>query len=187
MMRRRSVLVAPLLLGAGLNPQATAQATALPVWPEVAAHLPGAMLAGQQRLRVWGFEVYDAQLWITPGFRASQYRWQPLALSLGYLRTLRGPAIAERSLAEMRRQGPISAAQEATWLDAMRATFVDVAAQDRLTGLHQPGQPARFWLNGQRLGQVADGEFSSRFFGIWLDPASSQPELRRALLAQAAP
>lgn len=187
MTRRRTVLGAPALLCTGFTPLTHAQGTTVPMWPEVAAHLPGALLAGQQRLRFWGLEVYDAQLWITPDFRASQYRLYPLALSLTYLRTLRGQAMAERSLTEMRRQGPIRAAQASAWLSAMLATFVDVAAQDRLTGLHQPGQAARFWLNGQPLGQIADAEFSHRFFGIWLDHSSSEPELRRALLSAAAP
>jgi hypothetical protein len=108
-------------------------------------------------------------------------------LSLTYLRTLRGKAIAERSLTEMRRQGPVSPEQEGAWLPAMQALFVDVAANDRLTGLHQPGVGARFWLNARPLGNLADASFSQRFFGIWLDVATSEPDMRRNLLARAAP
>ena len=162
-----------------------AAALATPAWPEVRAALPEARLAGTSRLRVWGFEVYDAQLWVGPSFRASHYEAHPLALSLGYLRALKGPQIAERSLKEMRALGDISSAQADAWLRAMTQIFPDVTATDRLTGLHQPGVGARFWLNAQPIGQVDDARFSALFFGIWLAQASSEPALRRQLLAGA--
>ena len=152
-------------------------------WPEVRAALPQAQLAGSARLRVWGFEVYDAHLWVGPGFRASQYETLPLALSLSYLRAFKGHQIAERSLKEMRALQDISRTQAANWLSAMTQIFPDVNPADRLTGMHQPGARARFWLNTQAIGQVADADFSTLFFGIWLAKASSEPALRRDLLA----
>lgn len=178
--QRRSLLAAG---AAWLLLPAAAQATS--PWPEVRAALPEARLAGTSRLRVWGLEVYDAQLWVGPGFRASHYENHPLALSLGYLRALKGPLIAERSLKEMRALGELSSAQADAWLRAMTQIFPDVNATDRLTGLHQPGVGARFWLNAQPIGQVADPGFSALFFGIWLAQASSEPALRKQLLAGA--
>jgi len=154
-------------------------------WPEVADQLPDAVYSGSARLHFWGFEVYDAQLWIDPNFRTSRLGAHPLALSLTYLRTLRGETIAERSITEMRRQGPLSVAQEAQWLAEMTRVFPDVAANDRLTGLWQPGQGARFWFNAAPRGTIADDVFAARFFGIWLHEATSEPDMRRALLAKA--
>ncbi|MDD2881298.1 MAG: chalcone isomerase family protein [Rhodoferax sp.] len=183
---RRELLAAAgaTLAGWPLNP-AFAQADA--VWPEVSSTLADARLAGTARLRVWGFEVYDAQLWVGPGFRASQFAQFPLALSLRYLRALKGVAIAERSLREMRGIAPIPEAQASQWLSAMTQTFADVQAGDRLTGLHQPAVGARFWLNGQPHGSIADARFSASFFGIWLAQATSEPALRRQLLAGVTP
>jgi hypothetical protein len=54
-----------------------------------------------------------------------------------------------------------------------------------LTGIHQPGVGARFWLNGQLRGEVADAEFSRLCFGIWLSDSTSEPRLRAELLTQA--
>ena len=31
--------------------------------------VPSAQAAGQGRLRFWGLDVYDARLWVAPGFR----------------------------------------------------------------------------------------------------------------------
>ncbi|OQW87827.1 MAG: hypothetical protein BWK72_10955 [Rhodoferax ferrireducens] len=185
---RRTLLAAPLLLLGGVPAQASNLATPLnppTPWPEVAASLPQASWSGSAQLRVFGLAIYQAQLWVGAGFRARDYGQFPLALSLTYQRRVSAQAMAERSLDEMQRQTPLRAAQEADWLAAMQALFVDVAANDRLTGVHLPEQGAHFWLNGRRLGEVADPLFSRRFFGIWLDTATSQPDLRVALLAAA--
>src|SRR6218665_2691275 len=40
---------------------------------EIQAALPTAWPAGSGRLRVWGFEVYDASLWVAPGFRQGSF------------------------------------------------------------------------------------------------------------------
>jgi hypothetical protein len=106
-------------------------------------------------------------------------------LELSYLRSLSGTAIAERSIKEMRRVGPISAEQEARWLKAMQEAFPDVKAGDRIVGLHTPGTGARFWYNGQSRPAVPDTEFSRYFFGIWLHDNTSEPKLRTSLLERA--
>jgi hypothetical protein len=79
----------------------------------------------------------------------------------------------------------MSLAQEAAWLQQMETLFPNVKAGDRITGVNQPRMGAAFWLNGRGLGEVRDPDFAKRFFGIWLAPHTSQPQLRRALLAQA--
>lgn len=178
---RRQVLAGlATLVGGPLRP-ATGQ-TGTP-WPEIEDALPQARLSGVARLRVWGLDVYDAQLWVAPDFRADQFARFPLALSLRYLRALKGATIAERALKEMRGIEPILQSQADPWLNAMRQTFPDVQAGDRLTGLHQPGVGARFWFNGQPTGAIADARFSPSFFGIWLAEATSEPTMRRDLLA----
>lgn len=180
---RRTLLAWPVCLLVPAGHLAASTSGTMPPWPEMAGVLPSPVWAGAARLRVWGFEVYDAQLWVTAGFEAQRYAQYPLGLSLTYLRTLRGKAIAERSIAEMLRQGPIDAALQATWLARMQQLFPDVVEGDRLTGVHQPGRGARFWLNGRTLGLIDDAVFSELFFGIWLHTATSEPAMRRDLLA----
>ena len=144
----------------------------------------GSRLQGQATLRYFGLRIYHARLWTLPDFRASQPVEQPLVLELEYLRNLKGNAIAERSLQEMRRIGSFTQAQGQRWLTEMQRIFPDVKAGDRLSGLHMPGQGARFWLNERAAGQVDDAQFSLLFFGIWLAPATSEPDMRTALLGQ---
>ena len=158
----------------------------LPVPAYLAAELPDARWSGSARMRFIAFDVYDAALWVAPGFRASRYAQSALALELTYLRGLKGHSIAERSLDEMRRGATLTATQEQNWLAAMQAAFPDVQAGDRITGVHLPDVGARFWFNGQLRASVPDAEFSRLFFGIWLAETTSEPRLRGALLAGAA-
>jgi hypothetical protein len=154
---------------------------------ELRSVLPSAALAGQAKLTFWGFEVYQATLWVAPGFSASAYADHGFALELSYLRDFSGADIAKRSLDEMARQAPINANQATRWDAQMRALFPDVKAGARLTGIHLPGVGARFVFNGQPLGEIRDAEFARRFFAIWLSPQTSEPKLRLALLQQLTP
>jgi hypothetical protein len=141
---------------------------------------------GTARMRYFTFNVYDASLWVAPGFSAARYAQSTFGLQLSYLRSLDGKAIAQRSIAEMRRGSSLTPAQEERWLAAMQTAFPDVKTGDRITGLHQPGVGARFWFNGVARALVPDTEFSRLFFGIWLAESTSEPGLRTALLAKAA-
>lgn len=154
---------------------------------ELLTELPGAQALGAATLRFLGMDIYAARLWVPAGFSPGAYAQHPFALELRYFRSLSGRLIAERSLKEMRRQGPWSAAQEAGWLQAMLQAFVDVQAGDRISGLHTPGVGARFWFNGQPRGAVRDADFSRVFFGIWLSDASSEPQMRASLLGHKTP
>lgn len=149
--------------------------------PEVTG-LGGVVPTAPVRLRVWGFEVYDARLWTPVGFRSGSYLQFPFALELQYLRKLEGAAIASRSIEEMRRVGTFSDAQAQTWLAAMRELFPDVRQGERITGIHWPSVGAEFWVNGQRAGLVKDPLFARLFFGIWLDERTSEPKMRAQLL-----
>jgi hypothetical protein len=149
--------------------------------PEVAG-LGGVVPTAPVRLRVWGFEVYDARLWTPRGFRHSQAMQTSFALELQYLRKLEGSAIASRSIDEMRRVGSFTDAQAQAWLAAMRDMFPNVSAGERITGVNLPGEGAEFWVNGQRVGVIKDVNFARLFFGIWLDERTSEPKMRAQLL-----
>lgn len=144
--------------------------------------LAGALQAGSGDLRFLGLSIYQARLWVHPLFEASDFGAHPLALELIYQRAFSAEAIAKRSIAEMRRIGPFSAAQATRWQQALQAALPDVQPGDRLVGLYQPGSGATFQLRGRTVGTVADPAFARLFFGIWLSPLTSEPQLRTALL-----
>jgi hypothetical protein len=148
--------------------------------------LPQHKLSGKGRLTVWGFDVYDASLWVMPGFKADKLTALPFALELAYLRDFTNTDIAERSIAEMRRSATISEAQAKAWTAAMLRVIPNVKKGDRIMGVYRPGTGAAFLVNGRLAGEIMDAEFARLFFGIWLSPKTSEPKVRSALLAGAA-
>lgn len=179
MPQRRRLCLAALAATLPLATRATTPETALD------SVLENTQPVGAARLKVWGFDVYDAKLRADPGFSAAAFDRHRFALELAYLRTFKGADIAERSIGEMRGIEPLSAEQATRWQEAMARLFPDVQKGDRITGLHQPGQAARFYLNGRLLGDISDPGFSRRFFGIWLSPQTSLPRMREQLLGLA--
>ncbi len=176
---RRRHLVALAVFGAGM---VGAQTAATP--PEVATEFPGATLRGSGTLRFLGLRVYEARLWTGASAPGADWTATPMALELEYARSLNGVKIAQRSLAEMRRQGDIAADVAERWLGAMTQMFPDVLAGDRITGFNRPGLGVRFFVNGRLKGDLRDAEFARYFFGIWLSPKTSEPALRDALLGK---
>lgn len=143
-------------------------------------------LAGVAPYTFWGFDVYQARLWVEPAFDGAALSRQRFALELGYQRSFTGRDIAQRSIDEMRRIGSFTPEQAQRWLQAMQTAFPDVRAGDRLLGVHLPGRGAQFFANGRLTGEVADPAFAELFFGIWLSERSSEPRLRTVLLGAGA-
>lgn len=145
----------------------------------------GAHLHGRGRLRFLGLHVYDIRLWTPqPGLVPEDWPRRALALEIEYARSFSARSIAERSLDEMRRVGPLPADLAERWERLLAQTMSDVKAGDRLTGVQQPDGLSRFFHNGERRGEVRDAEFTRRFFGIWLGDTTSEPALRDSLLGR---
>ncbi len=172
------------LFGLSFPAHAMAQAGDASKPSELGTALPEARRAGGTRLKVWGFDIYDASLWVTPGFRADGWAQRPLALELRYLRNFDGEDIARRSLDEIKRAGPVSDAQATLWMREMKGAFPDVRKGDRLVGVYEPEVGVRFFHNGTPTAPIADPQFAQRFFAIWLGAKTSEPEMREALLGK---
>jgi len=177
---------AACLLAAALLGAAAPAAASMAVPASVASTLDDARLAGEGELRWFGLKVYTAQLWVGPrGMRVERAAALPFALHLSYATGMKGLAIAERSIQEIERMGFGDTQRRGRWFTDMKQLFPDVARGDRLTGVHEPGRGARFFHNDRPIGSVADPDFATAFFAIWLDERTVAPSLRDALLRQA--
>ena len=185
MIARRALLGSLLLVALGAPAWSQAATSAEDNRPELDTVLPQHRLIGKGRLTVWGFQVYDARLWVSPGFKPENLFGQPFALELAYLRDFASRDIAERSITEMRRSAAINEDQAKIWISEMLRTIPDVKQGDRLMGIHRPGTGVQLLVNGKSSGEIRDAEFARLFFGIWLSPKTSEPKVRAALLAGA--
>jgi Chalcone isomerase-like len=179
--RRRWCAATALALAAPAFAAATARTNAAAP-AEVAQALTSPRLQGSGRLRFFGLHVYDARLWVGDAFAPQRFEDHAFALELQYARKLDGAAIAQRSIAEMRRSGNMSDSQALAWEAAMLRAFPNVFDGDRLTGVHLPGEAVRFFHNSRATATVPDPAFGRAFFGIWLAASTSEPDLRRQLI-----
>ena len=177
-----AALSAVALAAAAANPAVGPGSDAAPPW--VHQSLADATLAGEGQMRFLGLRIYDARLWVTPGFQADAFGAHPLALELTYHRAFTGAAIARRSIEEIQRQTALAPAQAERWQQQLATLLPDVQPGDRLIGLYLPQQGMRLWRGSQALGAIGDAELARLFFGIWLSPRTSEPGLRSALLAR---
>ena len=67
------------------------------------------------------------------------------------------------------------------WREELETVIRDVGKSQSLAGVYTPGQGAVFYHDEVQTGHV-DEELARYFFGIWLDPRTSDPALRTALL-----
>jgi hypothetical protein len=178
--RRHLVALAlALILAMTAVPAHAVNAPPLPV--QVALLAPNLKVQGGGELTFFGISVYDGYYWSpTRGWAQDG----PFALDLHYHRALDGAKIAERSVGEITKLGYGTAEQRSRWGEEMKRVFPDVRRGDRLTGVHLPGGVVRYFLNGKSIGEIADPGFARAFFGIWLDPKTSQLDFRQMLLGE---
>ena len=97
----------------------------------------------------------------------------------------RGPLSLRRGDSEGKRVGARFIARGEHGKLVGRKNRAGIVDGDRITGLNLPQTGVRYYYNGKLLGEIRDREFAKAFFGIWLDPRTSEPALRKQLLGEA--
>lgn len=154
-----------------------APAFAAPV--EIASVIHATEPYGGGKYAVLFITAYDAELWTdAPHWSMNA----PFALTLRYHIGFSADYLVSRTLREMKHADPaLSDAVLDRYKKAM-AFFQPASPGDEMTMLYQPGEPVRFFKNGLATGEISEPGFAQDFFGVWLSPATSDPDLRKALL-----
>ncbi|MBE0370227.1 chalcone isomerase family protein [Pseudoalteromonas aurantia] len=126
------------------------------------------------------WDIYDATLYAQNGHYDAA---KPFALKLNYLRDLSGHDIANRSIDEMEKQGFNNHQKLQLWRVTMQNIFPDVKNGTQLLGVRNAAGESLFYNDDQLIGQVSDTEFTTHFFAIWLNERTSEPMMRKELLA----
>ena len=158
----------------GLNPAMAAN--------HITRLVPNAQKVGSARMHVMIWDIYDADLYAPNGNWSAE---KPYALQLTYLRNLDGQKIADRSIKEIREQGFNDETTLLSWQIRMKNIFPDVKQGDVLIGIYTSDKETVFYDAEKEIGRIQDPEFGEKFFGIWLNEKTSEPEIRTALLGNA--
>jgi hypothetical protein len=135
---------------------------------------------GHGRMTYWGFTLYDAKLYASKELKGG------IALDIQYLRKFEAKALVKQTLDELKNLG-VSDTQRAEWADPLAKAFKTVQAGDSITAIKKPEGSTQFFYNGQFVSEISGESFSQAFFGIWLHPKTSAPQLRKVLLGQYCP
>ncbi|WP_308389263.1 chalcone isomerase family protein [Acidithiobacillus sp. AMEEHan] len=173
-------LFAILLLLFALAPQAWAAAVDVPLPSSVYAAVPGLHLLGAGRLYWFLFHVYDAALYVDGSSYAPQSA--PFALAIHYQRDFSSQELARTSLREMDRLSHPDPSLRRRFAAELAHAFPSVRPGDEIVGLCIPNQYTAFYYNGKLYSKIDNPQFCPAFFGIWLDPQTRVPGLRRQLL-----
>ncbi len=141
--------------------------------------VPDISMVGTGRYSVFLWDIYDATLY------AANSRWnsnKPFALSLTYLRDIKGKQISKASIDRIRRQGVTNKNQLKSWANQMLQIFPDVTEGSSITGFVNRKRESVFFYEEDEIGRIRDPEFTRYFFNIWLGLDTEAPELREQLL-----
>lgn len=157
---------------------------ALPAWAGWRDDVQSAKLVGEGDFSVFGFRLYRAQMWSE--HEPVDYG-ERFALHIVYVRSIRRERLADTGLSEIKRiaGAPIPEPTLARWRADMLQAFVDVEPGDQLSAVYLPDQGVRFYAGERLTAEFDDPAFARAFFGIWLDPATRAPALRKQLLGTA--
>lgn len=165
-------------------------ALVLMVWAGVACadwrgDVQAAKLVGEGDFSVLGFRLYRAQMWSE---RVPVDYDERFALHLVYARGIKRERLADTGIGEIKRlaAAPIPADTLERWRADMMQAFVDVGPGDQLSAVYLPDKGVRFYAGDRLTAEVDDLAFARAFFGIWLDPSTRAPTLRKHLLGMAA-
>ena len=135
----------------------------------------------------WGpFTVYTSQLLTPQGLYSGPQQDQ--ALIITYKRTIDRDDLVEATRDQWQAQGVLAREpQSEAWLRMLATLWPDVTTGTQLAFV-QNGGPGQFWYRASAaqktfipLGPRQSDAFSASFLGIWLDPRTQYPELRRQL------
>lgn len=155
--------------------------------PEITAQFANQPPQGVGVLRQMLLRAYEAAFWSIDGTWNDS---QPYAVSLTYFWEIEGKDINDRTIAEMRKVRPeIPESRLAGWRKQLDKAVPGTQDYDRITALYLPPQgaePARtvFYHQGKKTGVIYGTDFADAFFAIWLDPTTTEPSLRKKLLAE---
>ncbi len=137
-------------------------------------------LAGEARLKVLFWNVYDARLYTADGrYRERSY---PIALQLDYLRDIESADLVDETLRQWQQQGLDENPKIGDWLGQLGELWPDVTEDDAITLVVDAGGASRFYFNDTLLGGIDDPEFADYFAAIWLSDNTTSPRVREQLI-----
>ena len=155
-------------------------AFAVPKPPEITASIHAASPVGSSELNKLMFHVYDASFWSDHGASIEA----PYAVSIVYDMDFSKDDLVDRTVKELKHVSNLPAETLQKDAGLLKNIWPDITKGDRITAFTADAKETVFYYNGKNVGKIADAEFTTAFFGIWLSEKSSEPQMRKELLGK---
>ena len=137
---------------------------------------------GRGELTWLGFSVYHASLWTKTGNFKNINDSVPIALSITYLRNIDSVDLAEKTVQEWGHLGIFEEDERETWGERLQVIWPDVEPGDSIVTLVTEDKTTKFYHNDSLITVLSDPGFGVALLSIWLDPNTSEPDLREKLI-----
>ena len=135
---------------------------------------------GKAEMRWLMFPLYQVTLKTADGkYQEGSY---PQMLDIMYRRNVTKEDLITATDQQWQRLG-VPAAQREKWLPELSKLWPSIKKGDRLALNVAANGSNYFSFNGKNIGGVNDPAFGQAFLSIWLSPNTSQPGIRRLLIA----
>jgi hypothetical protein len=145
---------------------------------EIGATIRAAAPVGGGKLKRLFMSLYEVSFWSDSG----DWKKAPYALTITYAMNFSAQELTDVTLTEMQNISDQPHNSLKIYADQLTKLLPNVASGDRITAIAMPTGYTAFYHNGRALGTIRDAVFTPLFFGVWLSPKTSEPELRQQLL-----
>lgn len=135
---------------------------------------------GKGTLKFMGMKIYDSELWAPKGKFADS---KPHALGIYYTWDINKKDLVRTTREELVRVGNFTDAQLDNWQAQLSEIYPDIRNGDTIVAFAYPNKQVKFFYNGKFAGEVSDAAFANYYLKIWLSDKTSEPKLRKQLLA----
>lgn len=134
---------------------------------------------GKTRLKVWFWDVYDAELRTDSGaYQGAEQR----GLQLSYLRDISAQDLVDTTADEWQRLAIDISPEHQQWLNTLADIWPNVKEGDCITLVETAAGHAVFYGPEGQLGHIESAQFTDDFLAIWLAENSRFKEERNALI-----
>lgn len=152
--------------------------------PKLTTSFPELVSVGRGEMRWFGLLIYEASLWTTSGLFQSIEKSLPIALTLQYDKNISSEALAQRTLEEWEHLGKFNRKTRILWKQRLEQIWPSVKPGDKITTLVSEDNRTTFFHNNTLISELDDPQFGKAFLSIWLDPNTSEPDLRMELIGK---
>lgn len=136
---------------------------------------------GRAKFTFLFWDIYKSTLFTKTGIYDDTLS-DDLIYKIEYLQDITAKELIIRTV-EQWQHLKINESQYQQFIPLLEVIWPDIKSGDSLT-LYRSELASVFYFNDKKIGAIANNKFGQLFVDIWLSPNTSEPELRKSLLAQ---